>query len=1171
MDVSELADFAALKKLAAALWHQDGTFHGAAIMVGAGFSRSAATSGDSTKKMPLWFELAAQLSEDLGFQSADALRLAEEYQAFFGLQSMHDLLKTAINDQAFQPGVLHDDLLRLPWSEVLTTNWDTLLERAAAAMPARIYGVVRKQEDLASVRSPRIVKLHGTIVLDSHLVFTQEDYRKYPANYAAFVNFARQVFIENELCLLGFSGDDPNFLAWVGWVRDHLASHARRIYLVGALGLNAAKRKYLESINIAPIDLGALVADYDDSELAHREATKLFLKALVDLKPNDAWEWTPSFLNSDFKQNSEIQAFLKEQNYKWFEDRLSQLQADRTTYPGWLVLPPRLQDIGIEQSVFAFSVSTLRCLPEDLRARLIYERAWRAHRSYDPLGTEFSNLLLETLLDENCKLSKRESLECAVLLLKNQRWADQPFALLDGIEDYISSNAKYWTEANNELAYHRAIRARDSFDYEALRSECDNISVEDPSWKVRKASLLSELGAIDEARLLVGQAYRELVVLHNQNKRSLFILSRLGWAHWLYHVLGLAEDYTPFPSVYRDHRCDPWDIIEGLKANIDKALERQRKDNIIEPNFSPGSYHDGSNTVSFTSSLHPLVVMTGISELVGIPLRWDQSALLTSHAEKLGELEGVEGPYSFSLAVRAAHSDTSEIIKKTFSRLKVACFDYAQVELLADQCLRAISYWKDQATGRSSIAGRHALTRLRVFIEVLARISVRLPPEKAGHLFIFATDLSKTPALRDLWLKDALDNLLNYTLESVQDEDQAGLLQSALEVPLPNEIGLNYQGWPNPVIEVPGTRHGNSAIDRRIAEIIESVSKDRKNAGPALVRLIPLLEAGFLTLSERESLLSHLWGDDSSNPTKQATGRLFAHALLKLPSHDSEKLKIQLRVKLFEASPDELFAPELLEDLINSVQSPAAELKPNPAQARRYFDLLTAWRPKTESQLEIAFSQGSERRRSWLIGKALGLAIVPYLDSQLNAAMYGQLASFYQEVRAPGALMGFIYFGDVDVFATQIEKILRLALQHKDAHFVAFAAFAIREWRARNDNASTRRLVSQLVMIFGALRLDGLPAIIESLQILHKRGHLTAEETESVIDTLQVVFDSARYEATISSGHEAASVSIVRTKCVQLAHHLVTHGSACCTDLERLLQEARRDPLPEVRYARIEP
>jgi len=252
-DISSLPDYAALKKLASALWQQDNSYHGAAIMVGAGFSRSAASTGDASKKLPLWNHFSSKLADELGSGSTDALRLAEEYCAYFGKQALHDLIKQEINDAAWEPGELYQSLLELPWSEILTTNWDTLLERASSEVHQPIYSVVSKQEDLSSARAPRIVKLHGTIDVTKDLVFTQEDYRKYPQQYAAFVNFSRQVFIENELCLLGFSGDDPNFLQWAGWVRDHLATHSRRIYLVGALELNSAKRKYLESINVAQI------------------------------------------------------------------------------------------------------------------------------------------------------------------------------------------------------------------------------------------------------------------------------------------------------------------------------------------------------------------------------------------------------------------------------------------------------------------------------------------------------------------------------------------------------------------------------------------------------------------------------------------------------------------------------------------------------------------------------------------------------------------------------------------------------------------------------------------------------------------------------------------------------------------------------------------------------
>lgn len=1169
MDVNQLADSAALKKLAAALWQQDGTFHGAAIMVGAGFSRSAAISGNPAQKMPLWFELCAKLGAELGSTSSDALRLAEEYQAFFGPQSMHDSLKTAINDQAFQPGALHDELLRLPWSEVLTTNWDTLLERAAATVPERIYGVVRKQEDLASARSPRIVKLHGTIVLDNHLVFTQEDYRTYPARYAAFVNYARQVFIENELCLLGFSGEDPNFLAWAGWVRDHLAGQARRIYLVGALGLNAAKRKYLESINIAPIDLSALVADYDDPELAHREATKLFLQALLDLKPRAESAWSPAYLNHPVKQNQHIEAFLQEQNYKWFEDSLATLQADRNTFPGWLVLPASLQDRVLEQTNFhAFSARILRRLPDELRARLIYERIWRSGLTHDLLDTEFSELLLETVLDEQSPLSKRERLEGAVLLLKNQRWADEGSDSWKGVETFITSNAKHWADAANELAYYRAIRARDAFDFEELQVQCGHMSIDEPWWKLRKASLLVELGAFDEANQLVAQAYRELLVLHHQNRRSLFLLSRLAWAHWLYHVLGLAEQRIPFPSLYRDHRCDPGTMLEDLKTSIDDAVDQQRKEHAVVPNFAPGSYRDGSNSVSFTSGAHPLVVMTGVLDTVGIPLRWQQTNLFARQADKLVELEGVAGRYSFSLAVRGASIETADIIKKSFSRLRVARFEYVQVEQLVEQCLRAIDYWKARTVERTAAAGRTGLSYLRVLIEILARISVRLPPERSRELFILATELCQQPALQHLWLKDALQHLMRYSLESVPEDEHSSLLQQALEVPLPHEIGLSANsGWPNPVIEKPGVRPANPVIERRIAQIIQSVNAESRDCSKALVRLLPLLEANYLTPAERDRLLQQLWGSDPANPSLQGANQLFAHALLKLPSHQPEALKNQLSAKLFDAGSPGLFEDALLEDLINSVGSATAGIKPSAEQAQRYFDLMTRWRPKSQSQLEMAFTFGGEQRKAALISKALGLVVVPHLRGLPNETMFAQLDLFYREVQGPGALVGLIYFADSDPVATLVEKTLRLALQHQDPKFVAHAAYAVREWRARADSPITRRLVHLLVLIFGAQRLDALSEIIEALRTLHERGQLSTEETGSVIDTLPVVFDSTRYETSDDVGHAAVAISIVRTKCVQLARSLIANREDACAELDRIVAEAKQDPLPEVRFA----
>lgn len=385
-NLTNLPDYSVLKKLAAALWQQENAYHGAAVMVGAGFSRSAALASDGNNKLPLWHDLSKILEEELGSSNnSDPLRLAEEYCAYFGKQALHDLIKKKINDAARTTGELHKSLLELPWTEVLTTNWDTLLERAAKEIHAPVYNLVSKQEDLSSARSPRIVKLHGTVNVTEDLVFTQEDYRKYPQRHAAFVNFAKQVFIENELCLLGFSGDDPNFLQWAGWVRDQLAMHARRLYLVGALHLTAAKRKYLESINVAPIDLGDLVADYDDHDAKHLAATNIFIKALQDLKPSQAWEWSPTQLHGPTLTTDELDRRTHDSRHAatLLERQLPVLKTDRESYPYWLVCPIGQRWKLQNQINHPFpTAQNLSEMAPDSRAKLLYEIAWRHGVTY---------------------------------------------------------------------------------------------------------------------------------------------------------------------------------------------------------------------------------------------------------------------------------------------------------------------------------------------------------------------------------------------------------------------------------------------------------------------------------------------------------------------------------------------------------------------------------------------------------------------------------------------------------------------------------------------------------------------------------------------------------------------------------------------------------------------
>lgn len=292
IDVSTLPDYPAFKQIQEALWGH-GETRGAAVMVGAGFSQNARLASGTGRKPPLWRTFEREMAERLypGSKVAhDPLKLAEEYKAALGQHALDGLIRKLVPDEQWSPGHLHERLLSLPWADVLTTNWDTLLERTELPNPDRAYEIVRTLADIARTRAPRIVKLHGSLPSHTPFIFTEEDFRRYPQRFAPFVNLAQQVLLENELCLLGFSGDDPNFLQWSGWVRDQLGESARRIRLVGVLNLSPSRRQVLESHSVSPIDLAPLVQD-GDSETAHARAAEIFMQALWDAKPRPAHEW----------------------------------------------------------------------------------------------------------------------------------------------------------------------------------------------------------------------------------------------------------------------------------------------------------------------------------------------------------------------------------------------------------------------------------------------------------------------------------------------------------------------------------------------------------------------------------------------------------------------------------------------------------------------------------------------------------------------------------------------------------------------------------------------------------------------------------------------------------------------------------------------------------------
>ncbi|MGC2162034.1 MAG: SIR2 family protein, partial [Silvibacterium sp.] len=602
MQIDELPDYAALKQLAAALW-KAGKARGAAVLIGAGFSRNAERLNSNTLEPPLWDDLTRAMMAPLypeGLETPrDPLRLAEEYRATFGGAALEALIRDRVRDEEWLPGVLHKRLTRLPWTDILTTNWDTLLERAALENLGQTYETVRSIEDIAATRAPRIVKLHGSLPSNRPFILTEEDYRTYPKVFAPFVNLVQQVLLENELCLLGFSGDDPNFLEWSGWVRDQLGVAARRMHLIGALKLSSSERRLLEARNISSIDFTPLLDHTDDP---HAAAVEIFLEFLDKSKPPAPWDWpkqskVPKPITQLKPQLTDAVAHAAELVEFWDEQR--------RTYPGWVVCPDlvrvrqKTQTIsGIHTVRKAFDV-----LQKESLGRLLFEAVWRHEVFFVPMLPWLRDCCRDAVRSDEYWVD-RASRDCVALALLRTAREERDVAAFTEWKAYFEKQPNTESDTAASLCYQECLWARDELDFQTLRKRLQKLSGSDPLWRVRRGALLCELGDFREARRELVNCIREIREHYYRDRGTVWTISRLAWAQFVSRGIRSwvedPEDADPLESEvlrlrYFETRSDPWEILREVERGIDENLRKIReKERIKEPLFQPGVYREHS-------------------------------------------------------------------------------------------------------------------------------------------------------------------------------------------------------------------------------------------------------------------------------------------------------------------------------------------------------------------------------------------------------------------------------------------------------------------------------------------------------------------------------------------------------------------------------------------------
>lgn len=193
------------------------------------------------------------------------------------------------------------------FKNIYTTNYDNLLEFTSDNFSETQTPVVDTSWNLSNGFQKRsIIKIHGSLSIeddrfefdgDQHLryIIAQEDYDTYIEKHEAFSHLMRISMLQGKFCLLGFSGNDPNYMGWVKWMSDILGKgkdKGPKIYLVTFKNEESSDKKlYYKNHYIREINLMEVLSllGYDQSKRAklslsapksYKEILESFLKFL---------------------------------------------------------------------------------------------------------------------------------------------------------------------------------------------------------------------------------------------------------------------------------------------------------------------------------------------------------------------------------------------------------------------------------------------------------------------------------------------------------------------------------------------------------------------------------------------------------------------------------------------------------------------------------------------------------------------------------------------------------------------------------------------------------------------------------------------------------------------------------------------------------------------------
>ena len=1209
-------------------------------MIGSGFSRNALRMRPGATELPLADDIADQLSERLGgYCDAASLdgglpRVAQDYGDTYGRSDLNGVLHRLVRDLDFAPGKIHHRLLSLPWRDVFSTNWDTLLERTIRSVTNRAYDVVRCKDDIPLARPPRIIKLHGSLGSPTPLIVTEDDYRTYREQFAPFVNITQQAMIENVFVLLGFSGEDPNFLRWSQWVRDNLGDSAPKIFLAGWLALDTRSREALEARNVIPIDLARHPrATKWPEHLRANYAMDWILSSLERARPYDVARWPrpprrDSSPMADFLQPVRVHVPASpieappgsSETARDISERVGEVLEtwahNRRVYPGWLLVPSGVRQ-SLTSSTIEWTPRIISVLPKQSvvkQIHAIHEIVWRHEILLEPLAPDVETVAQGVLTRVDCRARSLDGL--VELQLEwgpiREAWRNIGLSLLTAARmrfdrdlfDLRVSALSEFTDDDADVAqricHERCLWSIYSSDYKAVEELLENWATDecDPMWMVRRAALLFEIGRDSEATRIVKDA---LTLMRNipSEDGSLAGPSREGWTLWSAlegdDIGALTDRWNELSSVKCHAGLERGYVLESLRPRA------SRKD---VPAFDVGMRQGGRVIFSGARPEAAAYRAIRLCEVAALPPVVGNLNVGNELMELAAEILAVSGPeMATRLILRVCKAGDVDTLGRVLSRYRVASMSMAATTELAEVCSGAIAYALPRvvAAAEDTFSGSWA-GRMRLAMEALSRLVVRLEPEVVESVFGYALMLYKNDYVAaNVLLPNAVRNLMKRSWDALPSERRKARSLDVLGARIVGMDGFEsddcrYQGVVSSYPD-PGELIGDSidCVDRTDAndqvwrEVVNLLVRGLGAGGNARRRASLRMSRGIVwkNLTERESqaLGAALWHTSHTEPGGMPS-RIWTEdewPILLLPEPVPGLAEERFRGRWLTGKDVSTLSAVELEGVlrqagnaISCLQSYGRSLSLSEGERAFLVDVVDRWSETQVPSLPSYWQHPVLESSRWVLdGVAAIISCVP-VSMSTGEKLYGRVEKLYQ-AQIPGFQLVPALAKTMPGRIEDLALLVRMGMLSEEERLAEGAAFGLDQWLRASTKGELEvepppdDLVREIGIVVATRRRWPLPVALQSVRWVFTEGtdDHWAIVRRLVLDGLGYLAEELRYGRDADHSDDVDRIPYLRLHCVELALAMEADESVDEAIVDRWVRTAEDDPLPEVRHAMI--